>query len=403
MKLLGAVILAVLPLLGGCGRDAQGASGRRAERAVAGRPHADRHTTSGETALRNLESQISGQERLLARTPSDLRTAEALSSLLLTRAEVLGRVEDLERVVELADDAVAEHPDQAVAHLLAAKSAARLHRFDRASTVLDEAARLGAAAQTVADIRAGLQTATGELERALPVLEQAARARPSVANTGALAAAVAEGGDLRRARRLFTEALGSYRDVSPFVVAWLEMQEGLALERAGDLAEAARYYRRVRERLPRHVQAASHLAAIEAREGRRDAAIALLEPAVRGSDDPETAGQLSVLLRTVGRTAEADRLRDAAAARYGVLLARHPAAFADHAARFRLEVEGDAPGALVLAEQNLAVRHTAAAVELAVTAAMAARRDDRACAITRGRTLPDELQVRLDEVCLVKP
>jgi len=405
MKLLGAVLLAVLPVLGSSGCEAQGAApARRAERATdSGPPHADRHTTSGETALRNLDAQILGQERLLARAPTELRAAEALSALLFTRAEILGRVDDLERVAELADDMTAEHAGEGAAHLFAAKAAARLHRFDQASAALDEAARLGAPATKVDEARAGLAAATGDLANALAGLEAAARARPTLGSLGALAAAVAESGDVPRARRLFTEALARYRDVSPFAVGWLEMQEGLALERAGDVFEAARYYRRVLDRLPRHVQAASHLAALEAREGRRERATALLEPIVPRTDDPETAGQLSTLLRTVGRTAEADRLRDAAAARYEVLLARHPEAFADHAARFRLEVLGDPAGALELAERNLAVRHTAPAVELAVTSAFAARRDDRACAISRGRALPEEVQARVDDACRVKP
>lgn len=404
MKLLGAAFLAALLGVSSTGCDAQGAGSKhRAEAAPAHSepplPHFDRSTTSGETALRNLDSQIQSQERQLARTPFDVRAAAGLSAVLATRAEVLGRIDDLERIAELADDVVGEHADDPAAHLVAARAASRLHRFDTAAHELDEAERLGAPADQVAQARAGIFAATGDLPRSMPLLEASALAQPNLSTKGELAAAVAEAGDLPRARRLFTEALASYRDVSPFAVGWLEMQEAIALERAGDTAEAMRYYRRVLQRIPRHVQAAAHLAALEAREGHRDRAISLLEPIVPRTDDPETAGQLSVLLRAVGRTAEADRLRDAAAARYAELLTRHPEAFADHAARFRLDVQGDAAGALELAERNLAIRHTTAAIELAVTAALAAHQNDRACAFGRGKRLSADLQARIDDTC----
>lgn len=349
--------------------------------------------------MKNLDSQIHGEERLFAARPGDVRGAVKISQLLLARADVLGRIADVERVTELADDAVAEHPDDPAAHLLASTAASRFHLFDRAAASLDEAARHGADPGKVAQARAGLDAATGDLAKALPVFERAERAHPKLEATGMLAATVAEAGDLPRARRLFAKARAAYRDVSPLAIGWLEFQEGLSCERGGDSSEAARLYRLALEHLPMHVQAASHLAAIEAHEGRREAAIRLLEPVVQSSDDPEFQGQLSVLYRALGRTAEADRLRDAAATRYATLLARHPEAFADHAARFRLDAQGDAAGALVLAEQNLRLRHTTAAIELALTAALAANRQDRACEIGRQHSVPESLRAMATQAC----
>lgn len=392
------LLFGVLSTAAAC-NERDGEPRRRRERPEPRSASAERSTTSGEIALGNLDSQIRGHEKALAARPGDLRSSAAIIDLLATRAEVRGRVEDLERIAAIADDAVAEHSRDGEAHLLAAKAASRFHRFAPAAAALDEAERLGASPRAVATARANLQVATGDLREALPALEAAAKDHPTLPSIGALAAAVADTGDLTRARRLFADALAAYRDVSPFPVAWIEMQEALALERARQGDEAARLYRRVLDRLPGHVPATSHLAALEAREGRRDAAIALLERVVPHTDDPETAGQLSALLRAVGRDAEADRLRTAAASRYAELVARHPEAFADHAARFQLEVMGDAAAALPLAEKNLEVRHTPAAVELALTTAFAAGRTERACTIARGRTVPEELRSRVTAAC----
>jgi hypothetical protein len=50
--------------------------------------------------------------------------------------------------------------------------------------------------------------------------------------------------------------------------------------------------------------------------------------------------------------------RGKAEVRYDELLARHPHAFADHAAEFWLTIGGDAKRALWLVRENLALRQT---------------------------------------------
>src|SRR5262249_36762800 len=91
-----------------------------------------------------------------------------------------------------------------------------------------------------------------------------------------------------------------------------------------------------------------------------------------GSDDPEYLGQLSSLYAALGRDVEADRLRREAEARYAELLARHRAAFADHAARFWLGPGHDPERALALAQENAALRPTTDARLLYLRARVAA-------------------------------
>src|SRR5262249_18277514 len=87
-----------------------------------------------------------------------------------------------------------------------------------------------------------------------------------------------------------------------------------------------------------------------------------------------------ILLSQTADRATGDALIARAKREYDALTARHPEAFADHAARFWLGVGADPHKALVLAEKNLAVRPTRAAVALAIDAAISAGDRAAACA-----------------------
>jgi hypothetical protein len=117
-------------------------------------------------------------------------------------------------------------------------------------------------------------------------------------------------------------------------------------------------------RLPVYVPAQGHLAEIEAALGETAAAVARLRPLALASDDPDYATQLARILGESGRTEAAQTWRDRAEVRYDELLARHPEAFADHAAEFWCTIGGDRGRALRLARENLALRPTARAHQL---------------------------------------
>ena len=188
-----------------------------------------------------------------------------------------------------------------------------------------------------------------------------------------------EMGDLANATRLVDLARTKYVDVSPFPLAWMDAQEGALFERHGKRERAKAHYARAVSLLPLYARAASHLAALS----RPADAVALLEPIAASSDDPEVLAQLSDALRRSGRADDADKRRTAAIARYDELLARYPAAFADHAASMWLGIGRDPARALPLARANLAVRRTSDAYELVLTAALAAKQEDGICAVAR--------------------
>jgi tetratricopeptide (TPR) repeat protein len=181
----------------------------------------------------------------------------------------------------------------------------------------------------------------------------------------------AERGEVAEAERLFGEGRRRYQSASPFPVALLDFQRGLMWLEQGDLQAARTWFAAAQGRLPAYAPALGHLAEVEAAQGEREAAISRLRPLTASSDDPEYAAQLAGLLSEAGQAQEARQWRTRAAARYDELMARHPAAFADHAAEFWLTSGADTKRALQLARQNLAVRQTPRAYALVHRAALA--------------------------------
>ncbi len=342
-------------------------------------------TTSGSIAVRNLDAAIAQNEKRVAASPTHA-AMDPLIALLSTRALYLGRLEDDERAFALAERFVELAPKEGRAYLARARIRARFHLFPLALKDLQNARSLGADAAAADLLEASVLVAIGRVEEALPILRSRAEARPGLEELAALAGAEAELGRYDEAETLYRRAHAAYRDVSPFPLAWLEFQEGLLRERRGDLRGAGERWATAYARLPAYAAAATHLAEVEAVQGSRTRAAALVRDALAQTDDPVHAAQLAELLRPTD-PAEADRLL--AWAKDGVRqrTRKHPAAFADHAAQFWLGPGGDAGEAFRLAEANVRIRPTASAWSLYLEAASAATPDKACNAVEEARKL----------------
>jgi hypothetical protein len=139
--------------------------------------------------------------------------------------------------------------------------------------------------------------------------------------------------------------------------------------------------------LPEFATANVHLAELEVGLGDLASAMARLDRVVAASDEPEA---LALLGEVHARTGDPVRGRveiARARERYDSLLARHPLAFADHAAEFYLGPGADAERAWSLARQNLGGRQTERAFALAIEAARASgrHREASSLAVRMGR------------------
>jgi tetratricopeptide (TPR) repeat protein len=350
----------------------EGAAVNAAERDATPRSMKELPTTDHAITIGNLESQLAQAERTLAKSPRAAAPLKALVGLYTMRAQFLGRLDDYDRANDAAERLVTAAPKEGDSYAVRAGARSSMHLFKQALADLDEAERRGVRADELAGARAAIYQATGRYAEALAIRERKAREWPTIASLGALAQLRGEMGDVDAAEKLFAEAQAKFGDVNPFPLAWLYLQEGLMLQKAGQLSRARELFEAAHERLPEYAAATSHLASVEAVTGGRARAIALLEALGRESDDPEYQGQLAELYAESGRAQDAANCRRLAAARYRELVAAHRFAFADHAARFWLAAGGDAKQALELARVNLGARKTSDAYALVIDAATSA-------------------------------
>jgi tetratricopeptide (TPR) repeat protein len=336
----------------------------------------DGRTTSGELALANLEAQLEGRLAYVDRHPHDLGGRKQAVGLLMSRSRFTGSYQDFAQALEHAEAALDAHPDQGEAHALMASVLSALHRFDEALAELDRADALGVDTLEARDV---IDVARGDnLEEVLARRLELAEAFPNYKHLTALAAVEGALGLYDDADASYLAALESYRDVSPFPIAWVAFRRGVMWsEQAGRRDRGCALYREAVAILPSYVVANVHLAEIE-RHGDPVSAAARLRRVVASTYDPEPSGLLGTVLGPTEPEAAAGYVA-AAEQRYGELLDHYPLAFADHAAEFFMGPGHQPARALDLALSNLANRPTERAYDLAIRAASAAGNPELGC------------------------
>jgi tetratricopeptide (TPR) repeat protein len=333
-------------------------------------------TTDGTIALRNLQAQIDGLERQTVHERLPSSAWVNLIDLLALRGELLGRIRDYEWAAALAERLVAESPAEGMTFVARARTLATFHRFAEALSDLDRAERLGIDPLAVKAERAAALHQLGRAEEALTLARTSADRRPGFTSLAALAVLHAERGEAAIAEPLFAESRARYRSVSPFPLALLDFQRGRMWLSQDDPQRARSWFAAAAQRVPAYAPAQGHLAEVDATLGHAEAAVARLRPLTVSADDPDYAAQLARIFGAIGQVDEARTWRTCAAARYDELIARHPAAFADHAAEFWLGVGGDPQRALGLARLNAEARRTSHAVDLLARADLASAETD---------------------------
>lgn len=132
---------------------------------------------------------------------------------------------------------------------------------------------------------------------------------------------------------------------------------------------------------PEFAAANIHLAELEIARHDLTPAMARLERVAVACSEPEALALLGRLHLRVGQRERARQEIASARLKFEALLARHPLAFADHAAEFYLGAGDDAELAWVLAQKNLTLRQTRRAYTLAIQAARATNRQTDARAL----------------------
>lgn len=344
-------------------------------------------TTAGAIYLDNLDARIDELRRVTA-TPDGDGARVPLARSLYHRHRVVGRLEDAEAALRELDLAIAAGEPASETLPLRAVVLGGFHRFDEAMHALDAAVEAGASASTLARTQTELQLARGDYAA---LADEFARSTDLDADFHTMthrADLRLQLGDAAGALFRYRAAQELYRDVNPVPLAWLHVQQGIALLRLERVEEAREFFAAAHARLPQYYLAAEHLAECEARLGRHDEARRLYAAVIAQTGNPEFVAALSGVERDAGRREESERLAREAEAGYAMLLARHPAAFGQHAAEFLIE-RGDLARADALARANLGVRRDIGSWLLAAQTAAALGARERACeALAAARATP---------------
>ena len=250
-------------------------------------------------------------------------------------------------------------PVRASALYVRARLAARFHRFEEASALLDRA------------LAPDYPTARNRCSKGRRCCRRrdntrgAGRAREDWRRTtlrftrsAALASLLAEMGEWQRAERSYAAALDADDGVSPMPCGQLLFEWGVSAMRRGDLDRAEEILAELDTILPAHVPARGHRAEVALACGQLDAALALITPLLEMSDDPEYRATYAEILAARGDERVRRPKRNAQLQPTSCLLARRPEAYADHAAAFFMGIGNRPQLAVELAAANWKLRDT---------------------------------------------
>jgi hypothetical protein len=311
-------------------------------------------TTSGEVYLGNLDGRIEVLQAAIEGS-SRPQLQVALAGALYHRYRITAVLADAETAAALLDLAIGQAPRDIQALRLRANVNAGFHRFAEARSDLDAAEAAGADTASLADARREIALATGRYAALATSLAESGRTDGGLYELAFRGNLRLLQGDAAGASAQFERAQAQATDSSPMPLAWLHVQQGIALLRAGKPDEANRWFRAAHERLPEYTLASEHLAETEAALGRLDAARELYRDVIARTGSPEFLHALAKVEARAGREDEARRLEQRAEAGWSDWLARHPAAFTQHAIPYFLD-RGEASKALELARRNVALR-----------------------------------------------
>lgn len=334
-------------------------------------------TTSGAIYLGNVDARIDEYRRIIAERNLAVHRV-ALAGDLYHRFRVTGRLADAEEAMTLLDAAIVADPTAAQAYQLRGVVRSGFHRFREALADLDAAQTHGAKATDLAATRREIELALGDYAKLRNEFEHSTDVTPNFYELAHRADLRVMQGDLAGATFLYRAAQTQYRDTNPVPLAWLHVQQGIALLRFGKVEEARDFFAAAHARLPQYYLATEHLAECEAALGNTERARELYRAVIAQTGNPEFVAALSGLEREAGNAADADRLARDAEAGYETLLASYASAYAQHAAEFFIEI-GKPERAYALAQQNLTVRRDIGSWILLANAASAAGDMPAAC------------------------
>ena len=278
-----------------------------------------------------------------------------LADAYIDRARASGDLADLRRAEAALAIAAESAPDPAMVRVREAMVSFALHEFDAALDGANEILETDPGNLTALTVAGDSLLELGQVDAASVHYERLAEAVPSAASWSRLGRLAYLNGELDEALRLVTDAARAAIEAGfPDEIAFYHVQLGDLQRATGDLAGADASYAAALDALPGHAPASAGLARVREGQGRRDEAIALLEGAVRTLPQPELVATLGDLYALRG---DAELAEDQYALVQAIAgLAAEESVYDRAYVLFAADHERDLDGAIQRAEAELALR-----------------------------------------------
>ncbi|MDZ4729298.1 MAG: hypothetical protein SH820_05090 [Xanthomonadales bacterium] len=335
-------------------------------------PSIELQTTAGDIYVANLDSQIQVLQHKFD-TTRQTPVSVMLAGLFYHRFQLQGRIADAEASAELLKNEMDADRLGPAEMLVYVKILAGLHQFEQAENVIASAAKNGGKESDIVQAREAILSS-----RQLPTLNPGDTVPVDYIAAVQQAARLLNRGNLYAASEKLYLAQQLYRDSSPFPLAWIYLQQGVAFLRYQQYEQARVFFAAAHERLPQYYLATEHLAETEALLGNWQVSAELYREVTAQTGQAAFWHGLQQAEAQLGHDADAMLAAQQADEDYRALLQQHPLTFADHAVYYYLDT-GREQRALELAELNYENRQDVTAHLALAEALVANGRQEQAC------------------------
>jgi len=312
---------------------------------------------AGASGLVSPDERVAFWEPRVAADPRDYLSALHLADAYADRARATADLADLQRAEAALIQAAAVAPNRLLVAPRQAQIAFALHEFPRAASLADDVLAEAPNDLTALAVAGDALLETGDLARArqhYDRLNVLAPSAPVWSRMGRLAFLEA---DISAARSLVGRAIQD-AEANGFAdeAAFYRYQLGELHRATGDLAAAGVAYETALDALPGYPAATIGLAMTREGQGRRPEAIALLETAATRLPTPEAVAALGDLYFLSGDTEAAERAY-ALVERIGEVARATGAVYDRQLVLFAADHDRGVEAAISLAESELELRH----------------------------------------------
>ena len=184
--------------------------------------------------------------------------------------------------------------------------------------------------------------------------------------------------NLDEANKSYKQLLVNYNDTDPYKYVWLQLQQGIAFLRYGQLKPAQMLFQNAHKRFPKYYLVAEHLAETELLLGHYKKAQILYRQVSQQTNNPEFYAQLAKVEKHLNNQISSRIAQKKAQTGFDTLVDQFPSSTGDHAIEFYRD-NNQHKRALALAISNFKNRKNIENYVLLINTALAAKNIDLAC------------------------